>query len=287
MVTTVMFLLAVGLPVRGQVRLDHVPIAVHHLDAAIQTFRELGFSIKPGTEHPNSIRNAHIKFRDGTALELITASREYDRTSSFYVHFLKYGEGPASLSLDGGDIGRLKPIVNRLGLGSETIRGPYYRWLLFDWPLAYLFFEAIYSRPADLPEQLSHRNTAKALGSVWIAKSSFDKEDRLLSALGAQWKEPDCTLPVTGKLSGYTLRRGEIYGVTTPAADSERPIVGLTVVVADIAAADSTLSSRIRSRVRRGEDTRGRYLRVPPEIAHGTWVEFLQEAQHNERGGRK
>lgn len=286
-VVTLISLLVWEVPVRGQVRLDHVSIAVHQPDAAIQTFRNFGFSIKPGREHPNSIVNAHIKFRDRTALELITASREDDRTASFYFRFLQAGEGPAALSLDGGTFDSLKPKIRRLGLDFETVTGPFYEWLLFGGPLAYLFFGTISSRPPDLPDHFSHRNTALSLGSVWIAKESFEKEDRLLSSLGARRREADFGLPVPGRISEFALRRGELYGVTTLAADIQRPIVGITVLVTDIVAADTILSSRIRSRVLHGEDTRGRYLRIPPEIAHGTWIEFLQEVRNNNQEGRR
>jgi hypothetical protein len=287
MVVTLFSILGSGLPAPAQVRLDHVPIAVRQLDTAIETFRGLGFSIKPGSKHPNSIRDAHIKFRDGTALELITASRKDDRTASFYLRFLQAGEGPAALSLDGGTIDSLKPKIQRLGLDFETFTGPFYEWLLFGGPLAYLFFGTISSRPPDLPDHLSHRNTALSLGSVWIAKESFEKEDRLFSILGARRREADFSLPVPGRIREFALRRGELYGVTTSAADIQRPIVGITVLVTDIVAADTILGSRIRSRVLHGEDTRGRYVRVPPELAYGTWIEFLQEALHNGREGRK
>ena len=53
--------------------MDHIPVVVADLDKAEADFRAMGFSIKPGRPHSNGIRNAHVKFPDGTEIELITA----------------------------------------------------------------------------------------------------------------------------------------------------------------------------------------------------------------------
>jgi hypothetical protein len=55
------------------VRLDHVPVAVADLEVAQSTYSDsLGFSLKPGYRHPSGIRNTHIKYVDGSQLELIS-----------------------------------------------------------------------------------------------------------------------------------------------------------------------------------------------------------------------
>ncbi|HEX8906001.1 MAG TPA: VOC family protein, partial [Longimicrobiaceae bacterium] len=61
-------------PASAIARVDHVPVAVRDLEAAVRDFAALGFSFKPGRPHPNSILNQHVKFRDGTEVELITAT---------------------------------------------------------------------------------------------------------------------------------------------------------------------------------------------------------------------
>src|SRR5580692_8943157 len=57
---------------------DHIPLVVSDLDGAEADFRAMGFSIKPGRPHADGIRNAHVKFPDGTEIELITAPRSAD-----------------------------------------------------------------------------------------------------------------------------------------------------------------------------------------------------------------
>jgi hypothetical protein len=64
--------------------LDHVPIAVNDLERAAAGYRRLGFALKPGRPHDNGIRNQHVKFRDGTELELITAPDARDALTRTY-----------------------------------------------------------------------------------------------------------------------------------------------------------------------------------------------------------
>src|SRR5262245_33576546 len=57
------------------VGIDHIPTAVRDLDAAAASYRALGFALKPGHLHDDSINNVHAKYPGGTEIELITASR--------------------------------------------------------------------------------------------------------------------------------------------------------------------------------------------------------------------
>ena len=49
-----------------QLRIDHAIIAVLDLEDAVATYREMGFTIKPGRLHKNGLLNSHIKFSDKT-----------------------------------------------------------------------------------------------------------------------------------------------------------------------------------------------------------------------------
>ena len=87
-------LLLAALPVAGQplARLDHVPLVVQDLDAAVTDYRALGFAIKPGRPHANGLRNAHVKFRNGAGIELITAPAARDTLSAHYTALLAQGD---------------------------------------------------------------------------------------------------------------------------------------------------------------------------------------------------
>ena len=75
---------AVPLPTSRPLHLDHVPIAVRDLPAALDEFRALGFTIKPGRPHQNGIENASVKFLDGSYVELITSHEASDILSREY-----------------------------------------------------------------------------------------------------------------------------------------------------------------------------------------------------------
>ncbi|MEL6821313.1 MAG: VOC family protein [Calditrichota bacterium] len=73
-------------PLHQRLVLDHVNIAVKDLPKAVSFFEDtLGFAIKPGRLHKNSIDNAHVKFKDGSSLEFITASEPRDTLAKYYL----------------------------------------------------------------------------------------------------------------------------------------------------------------------------------------------------------
>lgn len=51
--------------------IDHIVIAVADLDMAMRDYRDLGFTVLPGGEHPRGSRNALVAFEDGAYLEII------------------------------------------------------------------------------------------------------------------------------------------------------------------------------------------------------------------------
>ena len=56
--------------------IDHIVIAVHDLDKAIQTYRNLGFTVVEGGRHPYGSYNALIGFQDGSYVEIIAFYEE-------------------------------------------------------------------------------------------------------------------------------------------------------------------------------------------------------------------
>jgi hypothetical protein len=105
------FLLAVAAsfppPDPAVIGLDHIPIAVGDLARAADDYRALGFALKPGRPHDNGIQNQHVKFTDGTELELITAPAAGDALTTTYRRHLENGDGPAFLA---GEV--LRPTVD-------------------------------------------------------------------------------------------------------------------------------------------------------------------------------
>lgn len=78
---------------------EHTPIVVTDLEKAQADFRAMGFAIKPGRFHADGIRNAHVKFPNGTELELITAPAPTDALTSEYYAKEQRGDGPVYFGL--------------------------------------------------------------------------------------------------------------------------------------------------------------------------------------------
>src|SRR5258705_2698945 len=204
--------------------LDHIPIAVRDLDRAAADYRALGFSLKPGRPHDDGIANQHVKFPDGTELELITAPEARDALTTTYRRHLAAGDGPAFLALFAPGV---EP--GSLGLDSD--------------PLRYIFMFGRNQSPTDRPEHFAHANTAESLIGAWLAGDDLSAERRLLEKLGARIQAEDVRVPETTKASVAHLVEGDV--VLLPAARQLVPgrrIMGATVRVRDLAAARRALA---------------------------------------------
>ena len=123
--------------------LDHVVIAVHNLEAAIQDYRALGFTVVRGGIHASrATQNALITFPDGTYLELLAPTGEppVSGVIDFSV-LLQRGEGLAGYALRSDDLEADIARLQAQGLAvSEAIPGERRRddGLVIRWKLALL-----------------------------------------------------------------------------------------------------------------------------------------------------
>ena len=233
--------------------LDHVPIAVRDLEAAAETYRALGFALKPGRPHANGIRNQHVKFSDGTELELITAPEARDALTTKYRRHLEDGDGPAFLALFIPDAAR-------------TPR---------DLPpsLGYLFFGPRNASPTDRPEHFAHANTAVSLISVWLAGDDLEQERSLFRRLGATTARQHVYVPDLVQVDVARFREGDVVLLSgSRQLVRGRRIVGVTLRVKSLATAGDALRSR-KIAVSTGSAA-SKSLFVAPERAHGLWLEF-------------
>jgi hypothetical protein len=248
--------------VRG---LDHIPVAVRDLERANADFGALGFTLKPGRPHANGLRNAHVKFPDGTEIELIAVPAAVDALTSEYQRWLEGGDGPAFLGLYAPDFRSLRERLSRLGLvlheagnlGTFTELAALRR----------LFFARRQHSPTDRPEHFAHANTAVSLAGVWLAGA--EAMQRLLPALGAVPAEtPPCGPFGIGSTS-LALPEGEIVFLpATAQLPQGRPIVAATVKVRSLETARSVLQGH-RMRYRQLPGCTRDSLWVAPEDAHG------------------
>ena len=286
LLATVAIVPAAGQDSKPSPALDHVTIAVSDLGAAEMFFRDaLGFSIKEGRLHENTIDNRHIKFGDGSALELITAEEPVDELARWYLDFLEHGDGAAFLSLTGSAIADVGTALTAAGYDYRLTAGESVSALATP-PgdsLYNLFFVETHDRAPDLPEHLEHANHAIRLKAVWWAAGGRRTLPQFMEHFAVQ----ACgTLelpfpPSTVEL--FQLERGEIYLVDREAYHARSPVLGVTVEVPSLTDAAAALSPTVRSAALVGQSTRGRSLILPPSAAYGIFLEFLEPTPVEQR----
>jgi hypothetical protein len=231
--------------------LDHIPIAVNDLEKAADDYRALGFALKPGRPHDNGIRNQHVKFPDGTELELITAPAAKDALTSTYRRHLDKGDGPAFLAF----FAPSRPVA--LALPDYVFLGPRNQ------------------SPTDRPEHFAHANGAQSFISVWLAGADLSTERKLLGATGATFSTREVRVPNPLRADVAQLREGTV--ILLPASRQVlpgRPIVGATLSVADVAVARRVVEKAAgAAKIIVAE----RSIFLPPSMTHGLWIELRQQ----------
>ena len=238
--------------------LDHINIAVANLEAAAARYRDLGFSLKPGTRHPNGIRNQHAKFPDGTEIELITAPEARDALTTTYRHHLEQGDAPAFLAL--------------FAQRSDSLAAA-----LKELQLSYIFFGRRNHSPTDRPEHFAHVNTADSLIAVWLAGADLSAERKLLQSAGATLVEQEVYTPEQSQAIVARLPGGDVLLLEdTPQLFLGRKIIGATLRVRRLETARRALSQKLGRTFPTVRSQQGVSIFIPPQIAYGLWLEFRQ-----------
>ncbi len=251
-------------PVRG---MDHIPVVVRDLEKAEADFKRLGFAIKPGRPHANGIRNVHVKFPDGTEIELITSPQAVDRLSSEYRAKMESGEGPVYFGLYAPDKDRLNGPLQEAGAVRED------EALAFPakHPLHPLFFGSRNKSPTDRPEHFAHPNGALRLSGLWVRDLAGERA--LLANLGVTSASAKGCGPLQGGATIARLPEGDLYLVSPQSGTG-------TVAAAQVEV--RSLTGLEQHLVRNGIKTNTypaceqRSVWVPPTTAHGIWLQFVE-----------
>ncbi len=247
---------------------EHTPIVVGDLEKAQSDFRAMGFAIKPGRFHADGIRNAHVKFPDGTELELIHAPAPTDALTSEYFARQQRGDGPVYFGLWARDHAALALRIKALGAPVQQDGGA----LTFpaDHPLHHLFFGSGEKAPTDRPEHFAHANSALRLSGFWVRGNA--QERRLLAGLDVPLRHGRTCGPLS-EAAVATLPRGDVFFTTTGPHDGA--LIGARVEVTSLETAETVMKKNgLKPKTYPG----CRSLWLPPSAGHGIWLEFVQEA---------
>jgi hypothetical protein len=248
--------------------LDHMPLVVSDLDAAAVAYSKLGFALKPGRPHDNGIRNRHLKFPDGSGIELLSPERgPKDESAAHYAAELAVGEGPVHFALHARDDARLTAALRSAGIAFHREDGA----LSLDDPaLSFLFFGGDNRSPTDRPEHFAHANSATAMIGVWFAlePEAASRLSRLLLALGAKRGRDALPLGKGVRVDVYALSNGRIALLPMDRrVRPQRPIVGVEFRVRDLGKVDACGSTKASAKTKHA-------CLVPPSETHGLWMRF-------------
>lgn len=248
------------------VGVDHTPIVVKDLERAEADFHAMGFAIKPGRLHADGIRNAHVKFPDGTELELITAPAAVDPLTTEYFAKQQRSEGPIYFGLTTPDHVALAARLRALGAPVAQVGG----LLTFPLgnPLHPLFFGWGEKAPDDRPEQYAHANSAGRVSGFWLRANS--QERALFTGLGLTYRRVKSCGPL-GVADDVILPRGDLLLVVDGPKDGAP--IGVRIEVESLDAAAVVLK-RNGFKPRRYPSCGALWL--PPSAGHGIWLEFVQ-----------
>jgi len=256
-------------PQRLLAGMDHIPVVVRDLEKAEADFQTLGFAIKPGRFHPDGIRNAHVKFPDGTEIELITAPAATDALTSEYRARLETGEGPVYFGLYAPDQTALSARLAAAGFAASQDGG------LMSFPssspLHPVFFGTRQKAPTDRPEHFAHANGALRLSGLWVR--DLDGEKDLLSKLDAKLGVAKSCGPLQGPVTVAHMPDGDLF-LVKPQTDTGN-VAAAQVEVRSLDVVKQILTKQ-RIALKEYPACDPASIWVPPSAAHGIWLQFVQ-----------
>jgi hypothetical protein len=206
----------------GAPALDHAIIVARDVDDMANDFRASGFRIKRGRLHANGLDNRHIKFPDGSGIELMTVRGEgTDAMAKRYVDLMNAGDGGAYVALKVDSVGDAERVGDKLELSTRRSGSGPWQFLGFNaQPVAAVFFMSGDAVVQDADSVFAHEPRVSTLAEVWL--EGGEELITLLRSLGAvdcdRMQSPDGRV---GRRLG--LRKGSV--VIVPMREGQRPRV--------------------------------------------------------------
>lgn len=166
------------------IKIDHIIAVSNNLDSSIAHFSKLGFIVKPGRLHKNGIRNAHIKFRNGSSYEIISIEGEpKDAIARKYITLLEEKEGGVFIAISGLSTAAMINKLDSLNIEYNLIKSKAWNYITFNsTALSHLFFIEYKIKNVENPKFTSHPNAMNSFGNICM--DGNDKTLHLLKGLG-------------------------------------------------------------------------------------------------------
>jgi catechol 2,3-dioxygenase-like lactoylglutathione lyase family enzyme len=174
--------------------IDHLVIVVKDLDQAARDYRQLGFSVVPGGQHPVGSHNVLISFADGSYLEIIAFYRE--AIDHRWWDPLAKGERLVDFCFQTddlrGDTKKLQDagvaINNPVPWSRKRPDGFELKWLLSlatgsHRGVAPFLIEDVTARTERIPQEFKHHNGIAGIEKLTVAVGELSQIDKWYGAL--------------------------------------------------------------------------------------------------------
>jgi Glyoxalase-like domain len=257
-----------AVPDEPSLHLDHVPIAVRDLPAALAEFRGLGFTIKPARPHQNGIENASVKFVDGSYVELITSHGASDSTSREYEEFLRDQEGAAYVFLRDQPRGAFSARALKAG-GRREASGPFaFTELPAAWKSSHLQVIEYLAPSNDAATTYQHANGARRVVAIWMLVDR--RSDPIVQAFGAMHAGRGAFAFEKRETEAARLADGTCLMFTPRGAQDPARSTALAILIeVDSLTGVPRLSGRPFTE-------RGPAVWLSPSQMHGVWLGFME-----------
>jgi len=182
--------------------IDHIVIAAHSLERAMETWRGLGFTVVEGGRHPYGSYNALIGFADGSYIELLGFYEESpDHVWWDLLH--ERGAGLIDFCMATDDIGADHAAFRAQGVecsdlmegGRARPDGYEVKWINNkvegDWQgLVPFIIEDVTPREERLPRETAHANGVTGIDSISLATGDMARFAGVMSAVTGVSGEP-------------------------------------------------------------------------------------------------
>lgn len=159
--------------VKGQAWLDHAIILIPS-DAypqALLEYENNGFNIKKGRLHSNGILNNHIKFANGSSIELLTITTSpTDEISRGYAELMDSGQKGVYIALQINNAEKLSRLLRDEGIANSLIKNKSWNYLTFpkESGLEMIFLIEMKAKIDDDPAVFRHKNNINAIAEVYV-----------------------------------------------------------------------------------------------------------------------
>lgn len=149
-----------------------------------------------------------------------------------------------------------------------------------------------YARKREREQNAPHPNGSLRIAAAWLASRNLIETSRRCTSFGFP-KTREFSLARLGCHGvEHRLDRGSLFLLESDSTEGPLPrlfelhksdleIPGLSIEVGNLGSAREAMSPEVRDRVESFDGPTGRGLLVPPDLAHGLWLELL------ERGGSR